>query len=85
MASYNVVIARSVTKELERIPKRDRAKIIQRIRTLAQDPRPYGCQKLAEQERYRIRQGQYRVIYEVIDETKTVDIVKVGPRREVYR
>ncbi|MSQ33224.1 MAG: type II toxin-antitoxin system RelE/ParE family toxin [Dehalococcoidia bacterium] len=85
MASYSVVIADSALKELTRIPKRYRARVVRRIGGLAQDPRPPGCQKLSEQGRYRLRQGPYRVVYQVLDDTHTVDIVKVGHRREIYR
>jgi len=85
MASYEVVFKKSVAKDLRAFPKQDVKKIMQRIRALANDPRPAGCEKLSGQERYRIRQGVYRIIYEIEDARFTVMVVKVGHRRDVYR
>ena len=87
MAAYRLSIKASAVKELDAIsPKRDRVRIVGRIQSLAANPRPPGCEKLAGQDRlFRIRQGHYRVIYAVDDARRTVDIVKIGHRREVYR
>ena len=87
MAAYSLSIKASAAKELEAIsPKRDRVRIVSRIQALASDPRPPGCEKLAGHARlFRIRQGHYRVIYALDDAGRTVDIVKIGHRREVYR
>lgn len=85
MASYDLVFRKSVAKDLRVVPNRDVARILQRIQSLAADPRPAGCEKLSGQERYRIRQGVYRVIYEIDDHKLVVLIVKVAHRREVYR
>lgn len=85
MASYELEFKKSVAKDLRPFPKQDVKRIMQRIRSLADDPRPPGCEKLSGQERYRVRQGIYRVIYEIEDARLTVLIVKVGHRREVYR
>ena len=85
MASYELAFRRSVAKDLRAIPKRDVARILERIRRLASDPRPPGCEKLSGMERYRIRQGAYRILYEIEDSTVTVTVVKVAHRREVYR
>ena len=87
MASYSVVIKTSAAKELEAVePRTVRVRIVSRIQRLAQTPRPHGSQKLAgEEERYRIRQGAYRIVYSVDDERQVVEIVKIGHRREVYR
>lgn len=52
---------------------------------LARNPRPQGCEKLSGQERYRVRQGVYRIIYEIRDEVLLVTVIKVGHRREVYK
>ena len=84
MAEYKIVIKPSALKELEGIPKKILQQIIKRISLLASDPRPIGCKKLSGQERYRIRQGDYRVVYGISDSAMTVDVVKVGHRREVY-
>lgn len=85
MASYELRFRRSFAKDLRSIPKRDVARILRRIELLADAPRPAACEKLSGQERYRVRQGNYRIIYEVRDEVLVVTIVKVGHRSDVYR
>lgn len=85
MAKYRIYIKQSAVKELESIPKRDLEKIIKRIQSLSQNPRPHGCQKLSAQERYRIRQGDYRIIYSIQEKELTVHIYKIGHRREIHR
>ena len=86
MARYSLEIKRSAARELENLPTRkDRRLVIERISNLADDPRPPGSEKLAGHERYRVRQGVYRVIYEIDDAAQAVRVVKVGHRREVYR
>ena len=85
MASYELVFRKSVAKDLRAIPNPDVKRILKRIRDLAEDPRPDGCEKLSGQERYRVRQGVYRIIYEIEDDRLIVLVVKVGHRREVYR
>jgi len=83
---YSLVIKRSAEKELKAIPSGDLKRIIDRIRSLAQQPRPSGCEKLSgESERYRIRQGDYRIVYGIDDIAHHVEIVRIGHRREVYR
>lgn len=85
MASYSILITRSAAKELEAVPAKDRKRVVTRIRLLADDPRPAGAEKLSGEEKYRVRQGNYRILYEIVDETLVVTVVKVGHRREVYR
>jgi mRNA interferase RelE/StbE len=85
VASYNLFIKPSAAKELEVLPTKDRRKVITKIQALAGEPRLHGCEKLSGQEQYRIRQGHYRVVYEIDDAAQTVLIVKVGHRRDVYR
>ena len=85
MAEYRIDIKKSAIKELEDIPRRDLRKIIKRIRSLAINPRPHGSQKLSGQEQYRIRQGDYRIFYSIIDKDSLIDLVKIGHRREIYR
>jgi mRNA interferase RelE/StbE len=85
MAKYEVLIRKTAADELGRIPKNDLRRIVARILSLGDDPRPKGSEKLSVQERYRIRQGDYRVIYAVEDGLRTVEIVKIGHRSEVYR
>ncbi|MGK7913295.1 MAG: type II toxin-antitoxin system RelE/ParE family toxin [Synechococcus sp.] len=85
MASYRVIVKQSVAKDLRRIPKKDVERILKRIKKLAEDPRPPGAEKLSGQEKYRIRQGGYRIVYAIEDEELVVIIVKVGHRSGVYR
>ena len=85
MEKYKVVFKKSVSKDLRAMPKRDLARILKWFQSLAEEPRPQGCEKLSGQDRYRVRQGVYRIIYEIQDDLLTVVVVKVGHRREVYR
>jgi mRNA interferase RelE/StbE len=85
MASYRLVIKRSVAKDLRALPNADVAAILKRIQALADDPRPPGCEKLSAQECYRVRHGVYRILYEIQDHDLVVAVVKVGHRRDVYR
>jgi len=87
VASYRVVLKRSAAREIESIDqKKTRQQIVKRIEQLASDPRPPGCEKLSgRHDRYRIRQGPYRILYEIKDEELWVFVVKVAHRREVYR
>ena len=87
MAGYSLRIKPSAAKELDAIDsKRERQRIVARLAKLADDPRPPGCEKLTGPTTlFRIRQGRYRVMYEVDDQERFVDIIKVGHRREVYR
>jgi mRNA interferase RelE/StbE len=82
---YRVFIKPSAIKELEKINKKDSRRIITRISKLATDPRPVGSEKLSGDDKLRIRQGNCRIVYSVDDSTKTVLVVKIGHRREVYR
>lgn len=85
MASYNIFICRSAEKEILSLPKADRQRIIARIRKLAADPRPQGCERLKGDIAFRIRQGDYRIIFTVDETNLAVSIEKIGHRREVYR
>ncbi len=85
MASYRLTFKKSVTKDFRSISKDDVSRILMRIKALADDPRPVGSEKLSGQERYRVRQGVYRIVYEIQDEELVIIVVKVGHRREVYR
>lgn len=76
---------RSAERELRALQKSDVKRVTEQIKNLALDPRPAGCQKLSHQERYRLRQGDYRIVYSIDDGTRTIHIVKIGHRREVYR
>ncbi len=85
MASYRLEIKRSAARELGDLPAKDRGRVIARIQALAEDPRPPGAERLSGQERYRVRQGDYRILYEVHDQVLMIVVVKVGNRRDVYR
>lgn len=85
MANYELLIKRSAAKELAALPTSYRRRIATRIHSLANDPRPPGVEKLSGAERYRLRQGDYRVLYEIDDREKTVTVVRIGHRRDVYR
>lgn len=84
MAKYSVVFKRSVHKDLRPIPKTDIKRILARVDQLAEDPRGPGCEKLSGQERYRARQGAYRIVYEIVDDRLIVIVVKIGHRGGVY-
>ena len=85
MEKYKILIRKSAAKELDKIPKRDLQRIVKCINSLSKKPRPSGSEKLSGQERYRIRQGNYRIVYSVQDKEHSVWIVKIGHRSEVYR
>ena len=86
MARYSLFIKPSAVKEIEAIDDiRDRRRIVPRINALADDPRPPGCEKLSAQDRYRVRQGAYRIVYSIEDERLVISVVKVGHRKDVYR
>ena len=85
MGSYSVHLKRSAAKEIEAPPRKGRARIIERIRTLSEDPRPAGSTKLSGREAYRIRQGDYRIVYTVSDQDLVVMVSVVAHRRDAYR
>ncbi|MFN8177507.1 MAG: type II toxin-antitoxin system RelE/ParE family toxin [bacterium] len=85
MASYRLLIKTSAVKELESLPQKDRRRIVRRVQALAENPRPPGAEKLTGVELYRVRQGDYRVLYEIADAAETITVIKVGNRRDVYR
>lgn len=81
---YRTIISGSSLKDLEDLPQHYQRLILDRITSLSQDPRPRGCKKLDDQF-YRVRQGSYRIIYEVNDRDSEIIIMKIKPRREAYR
>lgn len=87
MAAYSLLIKASAGRELERLgTKSDRARIVERIQALADNPRPQGSEKLAGYfDRFRVRQGNFRVVYHVDDQRREVAIFKIGDRKDVYR
>ncbi len=85
MAAYKLFLKKSVQKDFDAIPKTDLKRILNRIDALAENPRPLGCEKLTGKERYRLRQGRYRIVYSIQDDELTIWIVKVGHRKHIYR
>lgn len=85
MASYKLHIKPSAVKELEAIPRKDRVRLVARIRQFAGDPRPPGSEKLAGHDLYRVRQGNYRILYSIQDTDLIVLVILIGHRRDVYR
>lgn len=85
MAAYRIFFKKSVKKDFLSIPQKGLKKILDKIKSLGNDPRPAGCEKLSGKEKYRIRQGWYRIIYSIQDYELTIYVVKIGHRKEVYR
>lgn len=85
MEQYKILIKKSVSKDFKKIPKKDSKRILDAIQGLADEPRPPQSKKLSGQERYRLRQGNYRVLYSIEDEKLIICVVKVGNRRNVYK
>ena len=85
MARYELRVKPSVARDLRGVPKADTRRILAKIESLRDDPRPHGVEKLSAQERYRVRQGDYRILYSIEDAALVVEVVKVAHRRDVYR
>ena len=85
MVKYKITFKKSVTKDFRVIPNKDVIKILQRIESLAENPRAEGCIKLSGQESYRVRQGLYRIVYEIRDKVLVVNVIKVSHRSNVYK
>ena len=85
MGKYKLQIKKSAEKELRKIPKKELIKIINKIQNLSEDPHPVGSIKISNQEKYRLRIGNYRVLYKVEDNILTIFIIKVGHRKDIYR
>jgi len=86
VARYRLLIKLSAVKDLEAIPlKSDRRRVIERLSRLAENPRPYGSEKISGQDKYRVRQGRYRILYSIEDQDLVMQVVKVAHRKDVYR
>ncbi len=85
MGKYRIAFRKSVARDMRRIPNPDLGGILTAIDSLSENPPPAGSEKLSGQERYRVRKGDYRVIYEIKDEELQIVVVKVGHRKDVYR
>ena len=84
MVSYSLAFKKSVAKDLRSIPNKDVKRILNRINSLRENPRAEGCVKLSNQEKYRVRQGVYRIVYEIQDTELIILVVKVAHRGQVY-
>jgi len=83
---FRILIKPSAVKELEAVPrKKDRQRLVSRIRGLADEPRPPGCQKLSGRDLYRVRQGSFRIVYSIQDDELIVYVIKIGDRKDIYR
>ena len=85
MASYRIVLRKSAAKEIEKLDKRNISRVIGKIQALSVDPRPPGCKKLSGEEKYRVRVGIYRILYQIVDHELIVTVVRVRHRRDAYR
>jgi mRNA interferase RelE/StbE len=86
VAKFKILIKPAAVKEIEAIPsKKVRQRLVERIRQLAENPHPPGCEKLSGQEKYRLRQGSFRILFTIEDRELVVTVVKVGHRQDVYR
>ena len=85
MGKYKVEIKKSAVKEINDLPRRDLRTVLDKIATLSDNPRPHDCKKLSAQDKYRVRCGDYRILYSIEDVILIVNIVKVAHRKDVYR
>ena len=85
MGKYRVLVRKSVSKDLDRITRKDMRRVVKAMRALSDDPRPPQSKKLSGEEKYRLRCGAYRIIYEIQDEKLTICIVRIRHRRDVCR
>jgi mRNA interferase RelE/StbE len=85
MAEYKIYFKQSAITDHDAIPKKDLQRIFDRIDLVKEDPRPSGCEKLCGHERYRVRQGNYRIVYSIPDDVITVQVVKFGHRSHAYQ
>jgi mRNA interferase RelE/StbE len=85
MPDYKITITKTAQKQLDKLSDKIAEPIIDAIQNLAQNPLPQGCKKLKGRDAYRIRRGNYRIIYDIYDNILTIDIVAIGHRKDVYR
>ncbi len=81
---YKIEIKKSAQKELKNLPNKELKRVIEKISSLATNPRPTECKKLSGDEKYRVRIGNYRILYSIEDNILTIFIIKVGHRKNVY-
>jgi len=85
MARYKIEVKKSAAKEIARLPRKDMQAVLARISALAENPRSSDCKKLSAQDKYRVRCGDYRILYSIQDDVLIICVVKVGHRKEIYR
>ena len=85
MAQYSIVVKKSVSKDLKKVPKKDVQRILKSIKALSSNPRPQQSKKLSGEEKYRLRCGVYRVIYEIHDEQLIICVVRIRHRKDIYK
>lgn len=84
MGSYKIKLKKSASKEIEKLPKIVLKRVIEKIQSLGIEPRPSGCKKLSSDEKYRIRVGNYRILYTIEDDKLVIYVVKIGHRKDIY-
>ncbi len=84
MPKYIITIGKTAQKQLDKLPDNIASSLFEAIAGLADNPRPHGCKKLKGRDAYRIRQGDYRIIYDIFDKVLTVDVIGVGNRKDIY-
>jgi len=82
---YKIQILKSADKTLRNVARKERVKIVEQISQLAENPRPFGCKKLRGTEFYRIRIGDYRVIYKIEDDVLLILVIRIGHRKDIYK
>jgi mRNA interferase RelE/StbE len=82
---YEVELRRNAQKSLGRLPAQERHRVISALLNLEQEPRPKGVEKIRKTELWRIREGDYRLVYHIDDEKRIITVVRIGHRRDVYR
>jgi len=85
VAEYRIFIKPSAVKEADALPKKERQRIARKIQSLSDEPRSHGCEKLSGEDKYRIRHGDYPILYSISDQDLTAIVIKIRHRREVYR
>ena len=85
MGKYSIEIKKSAVKEIEHLSRKDTKAVLNEIASLSDNPRPHGSKKLSGQEKYRVRCGDYRILYAIEDDVLIIYVVKVGHRKDVYR
>ena len=85
MANYSVQLTKKAEKQLDKLPDQITNRLLQTLSQLAKNPRPNGCKKLKGRNGYRIRTGEYRIIYEIFDKLLVVDVITIGHRKDIYK